>query len=273
MSQPDLARLAEEATRDAARAASAAGIVVRELHARAELAELLDVFDRVWSLGPSARPLSKDMLLALAHAGNPVLAAHDAARTGVGPGAMVAGSLGIVGVHRPGDVHVHSHMTGVLPDLQHRRIGRALKLAQRSWALQRGIELVTWTFDPLVARNGWFNLQVLGAVATEYLVDFYGPIDDAINGGDETDRLLVHWDLTSDRARQAAHEGQAAVLDETAGTVVEVPEDIVEIRRSDPDAAQRWRLDVRAAFEAPMTAGGVVAGMASRARFVVVPRR
>lgn len=268
MIPPDVARRARD---DAMRAAGSSGIVVRDLHARHELAGLLDVFDRVWSLAPAARPLSKDLLLAVAHAGNPVFAAFAAEDHET----MVAGSLGIVGTHGPGDVHVHSHMTGVLPELQHRRIGRALKLHQRAWALERGIDVIQWTFDPLVARNGWFNLQVLGATATEYLVDFYGPIDDAINGGDETDRLLVRWDLAGERASQAAHDGVAEQPDGDHGPVrtVDVPDDIVAIRREDPAAARRWRQDVRSRFTEALGPGWVVAGMDARARYVLTPAR
>ena len=74
-----------------------------------------------------------------------------------------------------------------------------MKLHQRAWAADHGLAWVTWTFDPLVRRNAWFNIGVLGAEVHEYLVDFYGPIDDSINAGDESDRLLVAWP-TSDRA-------------------------------------------------------------------------
>ncbi len=52
-----------------------------------------------------------------------------------------------------------------------------------------------WTFDPLVRRNAWFNIAVLGAEVAEYLPSFYGSMTDAINAGDESDRLLVAWDV------------------------------------------------------------------------------
>ena len=83
---------------------------------------------------------------------------------------------------------MHSHITGVLPGLQSQGLGRLLKQHQREWALAREVGHITWTFDPLVARNAHFNLRVLGARVTEYLVDHYGPMDDGVNRGDETDR-------------------------------------------------------------------------------------
>jgi predicted GNAT superfamily acetyltransferase len=241
-------------------------VTVRELHGRDELSALLDVFDRVWQLAPASRPVGKDALTALHRAGSPLLGAWDGDR-------MVGGSLGFVGVDAGGHVHVHSHMTGVLPELQHRRIGRDLKLAQRDWALARGIGTVTWTFDPLVARNAWFNLQGLGAVATEYLVDFYGPIDDAINGGEETDRLLVVWDLGSERVTGAAASGAAAAPDTNGAVLVEVPADIVAVRHSDPALARAWRLRLRDELAPLLLAGGTVLGMASPGVYVVAAPR
>ena len=72
-------------------------------------------------------------------------------------------------------------------------IGTALKLHQRAWCAERDIGVVAWTYDPLIARNAWFNLGRLGAHVEAYLVDFYGPMDDGLNAGEESDRLLVHW--------------------------------------------------------------------------------
>src|SRR3712207_7442617 len=74
------------------------------------------------------------------------------------------------------------------------------KLHQRAWAIARGVHEVAWTFDPLVARNAWFNLTKLGARATEYLPNFYGPMDDGINGADESDRDRKSTRLNSSHA-------------------------------------------------------------------------
>ncbi len=59
---------------------------------------------------------------------------------------------------------MHSHMLAALPGPAARGVGYALKLAQRAQALDQGIHLVRWTFDPLVARNAWLNLGKLGAI-------------------------------------------------------------------------------------------------------------
>ncbi len=57
-----------------------------------------------------------------------------------------------------------------------------MKLHQRAWAIARGIPVIEWTFDPLVARNAYFNIRKLGAMPVEYLPNFYGIMGDGING-------------------------------------------------------------------------------------------
>ena len=76
---------------------------------------------------------------------------------------------------RPPTRSMHSHITGVLPEYQSHGLGRLLKQHQREWAFARDVGHITWTFDPLVARNAHFNLRVLGTRVTEYLVNHYGP--------------------------------------------------------------------------------------------------
>ena len=80
------------------------------------------------------------------------------------------------------------------------------------------MRVIAWTYDPLIRRNAYFNLVKLGARPAEYLPNFYGLMDDAINGGTETDRMLVHWDLRSSvAAAAAAGRGQPAVVRRRAG--------------------------------------------------------
>ena len=92
-----------------------------------------------------------------------------------------------------GDDALHSHVTGILPGVTGSGVGRAMKNHQRAWAAEQRLKWVTWTYDPLVRRNVWFNIEVLRAHVADYLVDFYGPMTDSINARDESDRLLVAW--------------------------------------------------------------------------------
>jgi predicted GNAT superfamily acetyltransferase len=94
-------------------------------------------------------------------------------------------------------------MLAVLPEYQQRGVGLRLKWAQREESLSRGLALITWTFDPMQARNANLNLRRLGATATEFLENFYGVTTASLHHGLPTDRLLVRWDLAAPRVADA----------------------------------------------------------------------
>jgi predicted GNAT superfamily acetyltransferase len=150
----------------------------------------------------------------------------------------------------------------VLPVVRHTGAGRAVKLHQQTWAADHGLAYIVWTFDPLVRRNAWFNLGVLGARVEEYLVDFYGPIEDAVNARDETDRLLVAWAVDNPHTVSMLPPGGAT-------TEVATPEDIVALRRADPAAATRWRRQLRAELSGALAAGGEVVGFTRGGAYLV----
>lgn len=126
-----------------------------------------------------------------------------------------------------------------------------LKQHQRAWAFARDVGHITWTFDPLIARNAHFNLRVLGARVTEYLVNHYGEMDDGINRGDESDRVMVSWAL----AAPLATPSEDRVL-----TNVPIPHDIEALRRENPFEAADWRFRVREEFLGLLQDGLVVGG-------------
>jgi predicted GNAT superfamily acetyltransferase len=98
-----------------------------------------------------------------------------------------------------GKPYLHSHFAGVLPEYRDLGIGRELKLAQRQQALERGIDRIEWTFDPLQSRNAYFNICRLGAICRHYLADLYGTTSSPLHAGLPTDRLLAEWHLDSAR--------------------------------------------------------------------------
>lgn len=213
---------------------------------------------RVWGIEDGAYP-DYQTLRALQLAGEPLLGAFLAGRTHEAD-ALVGASIGFVGTH-PGGIHVHSHITGVEPGREHAGVGFALKLAQRDWSLARGITEVRWTFDPLLARNAYFNLTKLGARGATFHPDVYGVMADGVNAGDESDRVEAVWDLTAPVGRPAPDVDAltaigAAVILSLDGEVwretplvptllAYVPSDIVALRASDPAAARRWRRAAR----------------------------
>ncbi len=109
---------------------------------------------------------------------------------------------------RGGTPHLRSDLLAVLPAHQKQGVGARLKWAQREEALKRGLTLITWTFDPLQARNAHLNLRRLGAVATEFFEDFYGVTSAALHHRLPTDRLLVYWHLDGERVAELAQQGE-----------------------------------------------------------------
>lgn len=186
-----------------------------------------------------------------------------AGAAGAAAGTMLGASLGLLARH-DGRAALHSHVTGLLPAARGGGLGRALKLHQREWALHHGIDVVTWTFDPLVRRNAWFNITVLGADVDEYLPSFYGEMNDAINAGDESDRLHVVWDLAAPIPTEP-RDGTTV----TDALHVATPDDIVRLRRTDPAAVARWRASTREALTAALDAGRPIVGFTRDGNYVI----
>ncbi|MEV4259307.1 GNAT family N-acetyltransferase, partial [Spirillospora sp. NPDC049652] len=188
------------AHRAAHRAADAAGVRIRELTELPDLADAAALIDRVWR-PPAGNPLiTPELMRVIEHTGGYVVGAYSGDR-------MVAACVGLLAAEG-----LHSHIAGVEGHARGRSAGYALKLHQRAWALYHDITTVSWTFDPLISRNAYFNLAKLGAAPAEYLTDFYGAMQDEVNAGDATDRILIHWDLAGPRAA-AACEGRPHIAD------------------------------------------------------------
>jgi predicted GNAT superfamily acetyltransferase len=225
---------------------------IRTLESPDEMAEIVTVLQQVW--GSVNSIVSVELLCAVAHAGGYVAGAFES-------GSAVGASFAFLSRHNDAQA-LHSHVTGVLPGLQHQGAGRSIKNHQRRWAAARSIPWITWTFDPLVRRNAWFNIAVLGSTVTDYLPNFYGTMDDSINGADDTDRLMVAW-ATNDSPAPPAVAVEPTSGESTptgAGREIPTPEDIVVLRRTDPGAAAEWRTRLRREFTEAFSAGRQVTG-------------
>jgi predicted GNAT superfamily acetyltransferase len=227
-----------------------------------EMSEVVDVFGEVW--GSTIPVVTVELLVAVAHGGGYVsIARPDPA------GRAVGASFGFLARHDPGDGRVrpalHSHVTGLLPSARGTGLGRELKLHQRHWAQQNGIDWIVWTFDPLVRRNAWFNLAVLGVDVCDYEPGFYGDMSDDINSGDVSDRLVVAWEMVRPLPDSPVdRSGTAGPID-----LVPTPEDIVELRRTDPAAAARWRSSTRIALTEALDAGRPIIGFTRAGEYVI----
>lgn len=191
---------------------------VRELTSIAEMREIEAIQREVWGL-PDIEVVPASQLKAAVHAGGHVAGAFDAeSMIGFAYG-LVAAPHG-VGVEGLG---LHSHMLAVREQGRQRGTGRALKWFQRSWCLERDMRWMTWTFDPLQARNAKLNFEHLGVVSREYLVDFYGVMSGPL-GSDASDRLVALWLLDTERVsgRAAADLAAAQARAVSAGPTGEV---------------------------------------------------
>ena len=229
-----------------------ADVDIRTLTSADDMAAIGTVFQQVWgSLTPI---VSVELLMAISHAGGYVAGAFES-------GHAVGASFGFLADHQ-GERALHSHVTGLLPGVQRVGVGRSMKNHQREWAAERDIPWIVWTYDPLVRRNAWFNIEVLEGHVTEYLVNFYGEMTDSINAHDESDRLVVAWPTSDGVARPAGPPGAAI-------THVATPDDIIVLRRTHPGAAADWRHRVRDELAPLLAAGGVVTGFTRDGAYVV----
>lgn len=225
---------------------------IRLLETAAEMAPIVATFQQVWG---SVIPLvGVELLRAIGHSGGYVAGAFDSDR-------IIGASVGFLARHE-GEDALHSHVTGILPGVTGSGVGRAMKNHQRAWAAEQGLKWVTWTFDPLVRRNAWFNIEVLRAHVADYLVDFYGTMTDSINSRDESDRLIVAW---------PTDPSATIVTTIPGGLPIEVPtpEDIVVLRRTDPAAARDWRLRLREELGDRMQGGAIVTGFTRAGAYIV----
>jgi predicted GNAT superfamily acetyltransferase len=228
-----------------------------------DLRAVARVLTAIWGETTDGPPLRPEVVTALHHSGAYVAVAEHGDDV---VGASV-GWIGIAGTDR-GEPVLHSHITGVADGHRDAGVGFALKQDQRTWCRDRGLHRITWTFDPLLRRNAFFNLHRLAAVVATYHTDFYGRMDDELNRGESTDRAVAEWHLDAPRVADAAvrrttatpstehmargavavlvvdadggpAEAGAAILGRTA--LVATPADAMDLRRRDRRLADRWR--------------------------------
>ena len=229
------------------------------------------------------------LTLDLIHGGSLVLGAYDG-ETLVG---FIIGFLGTdhKSPNRPAMARLKhtSHIMGVHPDYRDAGVGFILKSMQRDHAIQQGVRLVTWTYDPLQSRNAYLNIRRLGAVCNDYIREYYGKMEDEINMGIPSDRFRVEWWVTSNHVKNRLESGRASsdlaallssgakklnstelnskgILEPIDGDLelggstelVEIPSDINALREIDPDLAISWRFHTRKAFEVAFKSGFMI---------------
>jgi len=243
-----------------------ATITIRPIHDPAQLRACQDVQRRTWGITEDGYLIPVATLAAASAYGGLVLGAFDGDR-------LVGFSFAFRGV-LDGTPILYSQLTGVLPEAQGGGTGRRIKQWQRTWAREQGLPLVAWAFDPLQAMNAHYNLVALGAIATHYHPDFYGPREDVLNPGLPTDRLLCVWptadplpakpiipesDLfTIVRTRQM-RDGLLAPdpreREWARFVAIDIPPDLRPLREQAPQIINLWQRAVRQAFEEAFARG------------------
>lgn len=170
-----------------------------------------------------------------------------------------------------------SHALGIHPEYRIAGIGEKLKRTQREIAIQKGYDLIVWTYDPLETVNGYLNIKKLGAICSSYEENCYGDMTDVLNMGLPSDRFMVEWWIKEDRTVQTLgkyqqnlttglkaksvltvkqttqgipcpEEVDLTVDDDQVFLQVPVPAKFQLIKDIDLDIAINWRLKTRAVF-------------------------
>ena len=213
------------------------------------------IFDHTWAMDAGTE-ITPNLLQAMIHSGAYLSGAFM-------DGECVGAAFAFPAT--TGGLHLHSHMTAVLDKFRDKGIGHALKVDQYKWAKQNNYKEITWTFDPLVARNAKLNILKLGVDISAYYPNFYGDMPDELNAGDESDRVMaslrVVGDVPTPRTAISAPD-KSAVL-------IAIPSDIVAIRGKDLAENLRWRRSVRDEFVGVLARGGKVIGFSENNEYVV----
>ncbi len=258
------------------------GFTIRRLETVEDYKAVEEVQRRAWGLSDlDIAPLH--ILLTIHKSGGLVLGAFDEHTD-----TLLGFLLGFYGRSEDGHWKHCSHMMGVLPEARDRGIGQALKLEQRRLILAEGLDLITWTFDPLEARNATLNFTKLGVISQRYIRNIYGDTLGELNAGLPTDRLSVDWWVRSPRVEAHVDPVQNVAVQQIARDLLtqaspilrvtrradglpvpeeydltshrpilalEIPSDFQALKAADSALALRWRLATQTLFEHYFAAG------------------
>jgi predicted GNAT superfamily acetyltransferase len=230
-------------------------VLIKQIQETTEFHLARNIFDQTWAMN-SGTEITPNLLQAMVHSGSYLSGAFIDNKIVGAAFAFPATNDGL---------HLHSHMTAVLLEFRDKGVGYALKIDQWNWAKSKNYSQLSWTFDPLVRRNAKLNIAKLGVDISTYFPNFYGDMPDALNAGDESDRLMVSWrtDIGAPKARELITKP------ETGDILIEIPEDIVAIRSKNQSESMKWRRQVREQFMAAFEKNGKVVGFSENNEYVV----
>lgn len=238
-------------TRERLGAAGAERFLIRECTTFEDFEQCMEMQRRVWQFSDLDITPFRSFIVTRKSGGFAYGAFDEAGR-------MLGFSLALPAIDNWLEPYYYSQMLAVVPGYRDAGIGVRLKLAQREHALRTGIDLITWTFDPLQSRNAYLNIVKLGCVIRQYLVNYYGQVSSSVlHRGLDTDRLFPQWWVKSERVSNALAGGRE---NGRPAAVVEIPRDIDELKARDIEAAREWQFRVRRSFEQYFSEGLYVSG-------------
>ena len=221
-------------------------ISIRQIESFSELRAVEELQKEVWGI-PDLDVVPLTHLIAAKAAGGVLLGAFD--------GATLAGFVYGFVAEEDGEMAHHSHMLAVKHAYRNFNLGYKLKLAQREEVLAQGINLITWTFDPLQSLNAYFNFGKLGVICDRYMINFYGEEASSFLHQSGTDRFWVKWWLTSDRVIKRLGSTKPELENPPDKLLIEIPADVNELSR---ELAVEWRELTRREFTEALEVGYVV---------------
>ena len=238
-------------------------VEIRPIETHEEYRELELLAREIWGM-EDIEVLPSDLIKTAARNGGLALGAFAPHLVG-----FVFGFLG----RQNGELKHCSHIAGVAREMQNQDVGYRLKLAQRQAVVKDGLDLITWTFDPLESRNARFNFHKLGATCNTYIRNAYGDMRDVLNAGLPSDRFQVDWRISTERVVSRI-EGQITELSParliSAGVplidrpesvtapgplLIEIPAQFQELKAAHREQALEWRLRSRELFERAFACG------------------
>src|SRR3989442_10855053 len=200
-------------------------VQVRRARGVEDYQKIVELEKQVWGYADPADLAAVPILMIANRFGGAVLVAEGPAQR------LIGFAMANLGRRSKEKLFWWSHMTAVAQEHQNRGVGLRLKLRQREEALASGIDEIHWTFDPLQTLNAHFNMHKLGVIVRSYEENVYGHSSSALHRGLPTDRFVAEWRLKADRVK----------MDDKERVLLEIPENINELRATDLEAAKAWQ--------------------------------
>ncbi|MDB4876727.1 MAG: hypothetical protein JWM41_3173 [Gemmatimonadetes bacterium] len=246
-----------------------ADVHIRPLRSTEDLHACVELQRDVWGRGQS-EIVPTTLLHVVEYVGGLVAGAFDA------HGTLLGFVFGITGI-RDGVLSHWSHQLGVRDSARNLGLGRMLKEYQRATMAALGVERIYWSFDPLMAKNAYLNLNKLGGAIAEYVPDMYGTTESPLHLGMATDRLVVRLhtvprevpplvlptgDLPVLTAFARPDDDVLSIGDRQPDVaLIEIPTDMLEVLERSRADAKIWRMSVREHFRWAMAHGYTVLGV------------